>query len=140
MEYRRFHDTIVLRVDPGEEICKTLLDLAGKEHISLAELNGLGAINRFTTGVFDTVTKEYHANHFEGAFEIVSLTGTLTRKDGQPYLHAHMSAGDAKGRVFGGHLNEAFVSATAEIVLRVIDGTVGRRMDEKIGLNLYEFG
>ncbi len=139
MEYRRFSDTIVLRVDPGEEICRVLLDVAEKENIDLAHISGLGAINRFTTGVFDTVQKEYHANHFEGLFEIVSLTGTLTRKDGEPYLHAHLSAGDREGHVFGGHLNEAYVSATAEIIVRVIDGKVNRRMDERIGLNLYEF-
>ena len=139
MEYRRFSETIVLRVDPGEEICRALMDAAEKENIDLAQISGLGAINRFTTGVFDTVTKEYHANHFEGLFEIVSLTGSLTRKDGEPYLHAHLSAGNLEGHVFGGHLNEAYVSATAEIIVRVIDGKVNRRMDERIGLNLYEF-
>ena len=113
MEYRRFDDTIVLRVDPGEEICKTLLDLAYQEKIELAEISGLGALNRFTSGLFDTASKTFHARTFEGAFEIVSLVGTLTRMDGEPYLHAHMSAGDQEGQVFGGHLKEAFVSATA---------------------------
>ena len=139
MEYRCSSDTIVLRVDPGEEICRSLLNIAETERIELAQISGLGAINRFTTGVFDTVTKEYHANHFEGLFEIVSLTGTLTRKDGAPYLHVHLSAGDREGHVFGGHLNEAYVSATAEIIVRILDGEVNRRMDERIGLNLYEF-
>ncbi len=139
MEYRRFEDTIILRLDPGEEICGSLLLLAEKESVQLASIAGLGAVKSLTTGVFDTETKEYHANHFEGAYEIVSLTGTLTRKDGTPYLHAHMSAGDSKGLVVGGHLNESVVSATAEIVVTVIPGRVGRRADEKIGLNLFDF-
>lgn len=139
MQYRRFGDTIIMRVDPTEEICEQIAEVAGKEQILLAELSGLGAVNDFTTGVFDTKTKEYHANRFQGTFEIVSLTGTLTRKDGQAYLHAHFSAGDGQGHVFGGHLNRAVVSATAEIVIRMIGGEVGRKFSEEIGLNLFEF-
>lgn len=139
MEYRRFDDTLVMRLDPKEEICEQIIAVAEKEEIMLANIQGLGAVNELTTGVFDTVTKEYHANQFQGAFEIVSLTGTLTRKDGEVYLHAHLSAGDDKGHVFGGHLNRAVVSATAEIVIRIIHGKVGRKFNEEIGLNLFDF-
>lgn len=135
MEYRRFEDNIILRADPGDEICECLLKTAEKEDIKLAEISGLGAVNEFTTGVFDTEMKGYHSNDFKGAYEIVSRTGTLTRQDGKPYLHAHMSAGDAEGRVRGGHLNRAVVSATAEIVIRLIDGEVERRYCEEIGMN-----
>lgn len=88
---------------------------------------------------FDTVKKEYHSNQFYGTFEIVSLTGTISQKEDKVYLHVHMSAGDDKGNVFGGHLNSAIVSATAEIVIRFINGTVNRRFDEEIGLNLFQF-
>ena len=139
MEYKKFNDTIILRLDPGEEICERLLGLAEKEQILLAEISGLGAVNDFTTGVFDPAAKEYHSNRFQGAFEIVSLTGTLTRMDGKPYLHAHFAAGDEKGTVYGGHLNRAVISATAEIVVRVVNGNIERKFNDQIGLNLFEF-
>ena len=71
---------------------------------------------------------------------ILALGITLTTKAGEPYGHFHMSFGDGQGRVFGGHLNRAVVSATCELVLQVLEGTVERAMDEEIGLNLMVFG
>ena len=56
--------------------------------------------------------------------------------DGEYYAHLHMSAGNQKGEVFGGHLNRAIVSATCELVITVIDGRVDRVHDEETGLNI----
>ena len=126
-------------MDRGEEILEQLKAVAEKEYVQLANVSALGAVNDFTVGVFDTEKKEYHANHFEGAYEIVSLVGTVSTKDGEFYAHLHMSAGDGKGAVFGGHLNRAVISATCEMVIQIIDGQVDRRFDETIGLNLFRF-
>lgn len=139
MDYRRFGDTLVIRMDKGEEIIQSLRLAAEKEQVRLAAVEALGAVNDFTVGVFDTEEKQYHANHFSGAFEIVSLTGTVTTQDGKFYAHLHMSAGDREGKVFGGHLNSATVSATCEMVVRVLDGRVERQFDEQVGLNLFRF-
>ena len=59
--------------------------------------------------------------------------------NGEYYSHIHMSAGNEKGEVFGGHLNKAFVSATCEMVINIIDGHISREFDEEIGLNLFKF-
>ena len=139
MEYRTFDDTLVIRLDPGEEICRSLLEIAEKENLELAEIEGLGAVNKFTTGVFDVKEKVFKPNTFEGSYEITSLHGTITRKDDKPYLHVHMCAGNDTGAVFGGHLSEAYISATAEIIIRKINGHVGREFDEVTGLNLFAF-
>ncbi len=139
MEYRRFGNTIVARIDRGEEILAAVREIAGAEHIQLASVSALGATNDFTVGVFNVDEKQYHANDFKGNFEIVSLTGTINTMDGEFYTHLHMSAGDEKGQVFGGHLNRAVVSAVCEMVITVIDGVVDRRFSEEIGLNLFRF-
>ncbi len=55
------------------------------------------------------------------------------------YAHLHMSAGNDKGEVFGGHLNRAIVSATCEMIINIIDGKVDRYHDDEIGLNLFKF-
>lgn len=139
MEYRRFDHTIVARLDKGEEILEQVKTIALQEHITLATVQALGAINEFTVGVFYTDEKEYHANEFTGHFEIVSLSGTITTMDGDFYCHLHMSAGNEKGQVFGGHLNRAIISATCEMVITILDGTVDRKFDPGIGLNLFDF-
>lgn len=139
MEYRKFGNTIVARIDCGEEILAAVREIAGTEHIQLASVSALGATNDFTVGVYNVDEKQYHANDFKGNFEIVSLTGTINTMDGEFYTHLHMSAGDEKGQVFGGHLNRAVVSAVCEMVITVINGVVDRRFSEEIGLNLFRF-
>ena len=139
MEYRRFNNTIVARIDKGEEILEQIKEIALKENIKLANVNALGATNDFTVGVFKTQEKKYYSNSFSGDFEIVSLTGTINTMNGEFYTHIHMSAGNSEGKVFGGHLNRAIVSATCEMFIQVIDGTVEREFDEGVGLNLFKF-
>lgn len=139
MDYKRFDNTYFLRIDKGEEILAQLRAMCEAEHIKLATVQALGAVDDFTVGVFYTGEKQYHANHFAGTYEIVSLTGTVTTKDGEFYAHLHMSAGDDKGLVVGGHLNEAHVSATCEMVVTALPGTVERAFNGDVGLNLFKF-
>lgn len=139
MEYRRFGQTIYARIDRGEEILEKVKELAQKEQIRLASVQALGAVGQFTVGVFKTAEKKYMANEFAGDFEIVSLTGTINTMNDAFYCHLHMSAGNDKGEVFGGHLNRAVVSATCEMVIRVTEGRVDRRFDADVGLNVFDF-
>lgn len=137
MEYRKFQNKIIVRMDKGEEILEKVREVAEKEKIKLADISALGAVSEFTVGVFDTEAKEYHANEFKGSFEIVSLTGTINTMNDEFYCHLHMSAGNEKGQVFGGHLNRAIISATCEMIITLIDGRVDRRFEKEVGLNLF---
>lgn len=139
MEYRKFDNTIIARIDKGEEILEKVKEIALKENIKLASISALGAVNDFTVGVFKTDEKKYYSNSFQGYFEITSLTGTINTMNDEFYTHIHMSAGNEKGEVFGGHLNRAVISATCEMVITIIDGSVDRYFDEEIGLNLFKF-
>lgn len=139
MEYKRFANKIVARIDRGEEILDKIKEIALKEKISLASITAIGAINDFTVGVFKTTEKKYDSNTFNGDYEIVSLTGTINTMNQSFYSHLHMSAANEKGEVFGGHLNKAIVSATCEMIIDVIEGNVDRYYDDEIGLNLFMF-
>ena len=139
MQFRRFGNKYFVRIDRGEEIMDSLKSFCEQEHITLAEVKALGAVDDFNVGLFDVDEKKYHSNHFAFPAEIVSLWGTVTTKDGEFYSHIHISAGDKNGHVFGGHLNSATVSATCEMIVEVSEGTVERKFNDEVGLNLFEF-
>ena len=139
MDYKRFNNAIVLRVDRGEEILEQLKAVCLKANVKLASVSGIGAINDLTSGVWDVERKEYFSNHFTGVYEVANLVGTITTMNGEYYAHIHISAGDSQGHMVGGHLNRAVVSATCEMVIRVIRGQVDRAFDEGVGLNLLRF-
>ena len=64
-------------------------------------------------------------------FEIVSLTGTFCR-DGS--CHLHLAIADADGNAFGGHLLEASIFTTAEVVLGSAGGIEFiREVDDQTG-------
>ena len=127
------------RADRGEEILESIKRIALAENIKLASVSALGAVDDFTVGVYNVEEKKYYSNSFTGSFEIVSLTGTINTMNGEFYAHLHMSAGNDRGEVFGGHLNKATVSATCEMVITLINGRVDREYDEITGLNLFKF-
>lgn len=127
------------RADRGEEILESIKRIALAENIKLASVSALGAVEDFTVGVYNVEEKKYYSNNFTGSFEIVSLTGTINTMNGEFYAHLHMSAGNDRGEVFGGHLNKATVSATCEMVITLINGRVDREYDEITGLNLFKF-
>lgn len=139
MEYKRFGNTVIARIDRGEEILEKIREIALLENIRLAGVCAIGATDDFTVGVFDTVRKKYFSHTYTGSFEIVSLSGNINTMNGEFYTHIHMSAGNAQGLVYGGHLNRAVVSATCELIISVIDGAVDRFFDAETGLNLLKF-
>ena len=140
MEYRKFDQGYVLRLDPGEEIVASLTRLVQQENVQLGTVSALGAAGDVTIGIFNTKEKQYYSQRYQGDYEISALVGNVTRKEGEPYLHLHITIGNpVTGEVHAGHLSSAVISATLELFLQVWDGQVGRKFSDQVGLNLFEF-
>ena len=139
MEYRKFCDTYIVRIDRGEEILSTLTALCKKEDILLAQVDALGAVDHAIVSVYDVPSKTFYKKEFNEPMEISNLCGTVTRKDGEVYNHLHATVCNRELNAHGGHANELRVSATCEMVVRTIPGQVERRLDENIGLNMLHF-
>ena len=139
MDYRKFKNQYVIRLDRGEEIVESLKKIADKENIKLAYLTGIGAVGKVTAGVFDTKEKVFKGHTWEGDLEVVSIGGNINTMNGETYVHFHISVADEQGNVFGGHLQEAVISGTGELVLTEIDGREDRKFDEEMGRNVFDF-
>ena len=139
MEYKKTVNSLVIRIDSGEPILKTILSILKREKIYAGVITGIGSVSSATLRFFDTRTKTYVDREFTGLFEIVSLTGNISMMDDKAYLHCHACLGDKDYKAIAGHLLEAVVGATCEIVIIQVDVKIGRKFDEKVGLNLFEF-
>ena len=140
MEYRSFGDSFVIRLDRGEEILASLAAFCKAEGVSLGSVEALGAADHVIIGLYDVAARQYHKHSFDEPMEITSLLGNITTKDGELYLHLHINLCREDMSVIGGHLNECRISATCEMFVRKLEGTVERRLDtESTGLNLFKF-
>lgn len=139
MEFRKFGSTYVVRLNKGEEIVETLKVFCKENNIRLGWINGIGAINSATIGLFETEPKKYISTDLKGEFEISSLSGNISTMNGEVYLHIHATVSDVEHKTYGGHLNAAVISATGEVIIGVIDGVVERAFNDEIGLNLMKF-
>lgn len=138
MQYRRFNNKVIVRINNNEEVVSTLKQLCRDLHITLGSFTGIGATNDVTIGLLNTKTKKYQSTRFTGDHEISSLLGNITTIDGDVYLHLHITVCNAELKTFGGHLTSVVVSATFEGVIDIIDGEVDRTFDQAMGLNLLD--
>lgn len=136
MKAQRIEDGYLLVLGAGDEVVQTILGFAGEHRLASGFFTGLGAVRNATIAYLDLATKEYVKKTIAGDLELLSLTGNLSRMDGRPALHAHVTLGDREMRVQGGHLFSAEVSVTVEICLRVSGAEIVRCRDERFGANL----
>jgi len=130
--------TFVLVFKTGEQVTAPLLEFARAQDIDAASLTGIGAFERVTLGYFEIQKRDYERIPIDEQVEVVSLLGNVARGDDGPKLHAHVVVGRKDGSAHGGHLLEAVVRPTLEIVLVESPAHLRRRMDPSTGLALID--
>ena len=130
----------LLSVDNHCEITAALAAFCEEKDIRSGIVGGLAAISEATFRFLDPATKQYVDKTFAEQMEVTCLTGNISRKDGVPYLHIHVTASRRDYSCIGGHLLTARVNGACELYVEDygMDG-VGRRFDPETGLNLYDF-
>ena len=136
MEYKRIGNKIIFRLEMDEGLMESTQRIATFENVKLASINGIGACSKIEMGYIDLSIKEYVFKTFKGNLEILQATGNITLKDGEPFPHIHISVANEDCKAFGGHLNEAIISATFEGVMQIMDHQINREFNEDLGLAL----
>ncbi len=113
---------VVRRLVPGADLLEELNKLVKVEGIELGALSGIGALRKAAVGIFDLEKREYKVNEFDEEMEICALTGNVSLKEGEPFVHAHLSLSDREGRGFGGHLMPGCEIFVAEVILWEFEG------------------
>ena len=128
--------TFAVIFDKGDEVLENLLTFAKEHRLSAAEFTGLGALSDAVLGYFDWQKKGYTRIPIDEQVEVLNLTGNVAQADGEPKLHAHIVLGKADGTAHGGHLLEAHVRPTLEVIITESPAHLQRRSDPETGLAL----
>ncbi len=128
-------EKFIIILEAGEEILERIQAFAAKQRIS-GFFYGLGAVRDPKIGYYDLEGKRYISRRLKGCFEVVCLVGNIAwDENGNVIVHSHICLGDREGSVYGGHLLEATVSVTLEIIV-LRTRKIIRTLDEKMNLKL----
>jgi uncharacterized protein len=129
--------TYVLVLSKGEEVVSVIEGFAQEQALAAAQITAIGALSNAVLGFFDWETKDYVKIPVTEQVEVVSLIGDVAiGPDGQPALHPHIVVSRRDGSAMGGHLLEAHVRPTLEVVLTESPGHLHKRKDPESGLAL----
>ena len=128
----------VLSLGNHVEISAALKAFCEERGIYAGTVYGLGAVNKAIFRYLNPETMKYVDKTFEEQMEITNLTGNISSKDGQVYLHLHITASRSDYSCIGGHLLTAWINGACELIVEAFDATIGRRLDPDLGINLYD--
>lgn len=129
--------TFALVMRSGDEAMRCLQEFVERERISAAQFTGIGALSGAKLNYFDWEKKKYQPIPVREQVEVASLAGDVAlSQEGTPALHVHAVLGRRDGTALAGHLSEAHVRPTLEIVLIESPAHLQKVQDPESGLAL----
>ena len=128
----------ILKIEKGDEVISSITDFCTRRGIRGAIFQGIGAVDNFEVGYYDSERREYFFKKVQGTHEVASMTGNVALVDDKPFVHAHavLSKCDESCAAIGGHIKNAIAAVTLEVFLTSLPTPLTRAMDESIGLKL----
>ncbi|MCP3684872.1 MAG: DNA-binding protein [bacterium] len=138
MKSKKTKQGYVIRLESGERVMDSITTFCLTNGIEGGYFWGIGEASEAELMHYCHTTKKYSSKRIVAPLEIASLTGNVSVMDGEWVVHAHGVVADVTMQAFAGHLKEAIVSTSCEIVLVRIEDTIRRIHDEKLNLNLLD--
>jgi predicted DNA-binding protein with PD1-like motif len=128
--------TFAVVFETDDEVVAGLTRFAASQGLSASQFTAIGAFRDAVLGYFDWQEKDYEKIPVREQVEVVSMVGDIARKGDKPQLHAHVVVSKRDGTAMGGHLLQAHVRPTLEVVITESPVHLQRRHDEETGLAL----
>ncbi|HEY1232823.1 MAG TPA: PPC domain-containing DNA-binding protein [Candidatus Binatia bacterium] len=130
--------TYALIFAKNEEFVGALTSWAKKNKLGGSHFTAIGAFREVTLGYFERDKKAYKKIPVSEQVEVLSLIGDIALSDGTPQVHAHVVVGKLDGTAHGGHILEAYVWPTLELILTESPKHLCRKYDPETGLALID--
>jgi predicted DNA-binding protein with PD1-like motif len=129
--------TFAVIMDRGDEVLSSIKDFATRERISAAQITAIGAFSDVVLKYFDWDKKDYRDIPVREQVEVASLNGDVALDpDGKPTVHIHLVVGRKDGSALAGHLGEAHVRPTLEVIINEQPSYLQKTADAETGLAL----
>lgn len=122
----------------GDEAYSGLYEFARQYHVTAAHFTAIGALSSAKLAWFDPTRKMYKQISVDGQVEVLSMIGDIALSNGKPAIHTHMVVGFPDGSVRGGHVLEARVRPTLEVMVTVEPNAMHRVPDPATNLTLID--
>ena len=83
-------------------------------------------------------TKKFRMIHIDQQAEVLSLLGDIAMYQGKPVVHVHMVVGFGDGTAHGGHLLQAHVWPTLEVIVTSYPRPLIRNLIQKKGIAVID--
>lgn len=124
-------------LETGEAVMECLQRFAEAERLTAAQITGIGAFSEAGLRYFDWERKEYLPIPVKEQVEVASLLGDVAvSPEGKPALHVHLVLGRRDGTALAGHLAEARVRPTLELIVTESPAHLQKALDPESGLAL----
>ncbi len=130
-----FKKVHVFRVKPKQELLGSIASYCREHGIKSGVVIGIiGSVERAKLNYLMELPGKYEGVEYDGPLEIVCAQGSVALKDNELIVHIHIQLSEQKA-CHGGHLAEAIVFSTAEVVIAELDYQLKRQFDSYTGLN-----